>query len=478
MSFSEVEGTAMKEAGTDARTAAAEEIVAYIRDRLVVLMPYFNRALLCMPVEFEESAERKDGEGPGSGKSGGRAEGGASPDRGEAGAPASDGDVIRVGAAEILRVYREDENRLARIFLHMIFHCVYCHPFRTAGLDPKRWDAASDIAAESVILGLGIRELGLPDDGPRQELVDRVIRSAGEASAERIYHYLSGNPREAEDIFRSEGLYRMDSHRLWVSGNDASVREIYTSKSAADQFEEKVRKWMKLQQSARSETLSGRHSMGDQAGTRKDRIRGLKRDDYDYSEFLKRFARRTEEVRINPEEFDYIYYTYGLSLYENMPLIEPLEYRDALKICDFVIAIDTSGSCQGYTVRRFLDKTWSLLKNSDIFPERMNLRIIQCDCEIQSEALITSEEEFNRYMREIEIAGAGGTDFTPVFERVDELLREGEFHDFRGMIYFTDGLGRFPAQKPAYRTAFVSVGRSDDVPQLPAWAESCVLPDI
>ena len=28
------------------------------------------------------------------------------------------------------------------------------------------------------------------------------------------------------------------------------------------------------------------------------------------------------------EEFDYILYTYGLQLYENMPLVEPLEYKD------------------------------------------------------------------------------------------------------------------------------------------------------
>lgn len=54
-----------------------------------------------------------------------------------------------------------------------------------------------------------------------------------------------------------------------------------------------------------------------------------------------------EDMQVNDDEFDYIYYTYGLAAYGNMPLVEPLEYKDAKKIKEFVIAIDTSASCRG-----------------------------------------------------------------------------------------------------------------------------------
>ena len=47
-------------------------------------------------------------------------------------------------------------------------------------------------------------------------------------------------------------------------------------------------------------------------------------------------------MRLDPDEFDYVYYTYGLKLYRNMPLIKPLEYREVKRIQEFVIAIDTS----------------------------------------------------------------------------------------------------------------------------------------
>ena len=63
------------------------------------------------------------------------------------------------------------------------------------------------------------------------------------------------------------------------------------------------------------------------------------------------------------DEFDYIFYTYGLKLYKKMPLIEPLEYKDVKKIREFVIAIDTSGSVQGELVQTFLQKTYNIMMN-------------------------------------------------------------------------------------------------------------------
>ena len=44
-----------------------------------------------------------------------------------------------------------------------------------------------------------------------------------------------------------------------------------------------------------------------------------------------------EELKVNDEEFDYIYYTYGLEHYGNMPLIEPLEFKDEKRVRDFAI---------------------------------------------------------------------------------------------------------------------------------------------
>ena len=69
----------------------------------------------------------------------------------------------------------------------------------------------------------------------------------------------------------------------------------------------------------------------------------------------------------------------------------------------------------------------------------------------------------------------GGTDFRPVFTLVDDLIAQGEFTHLKGMIYFTDGYGVFPSQKPTYETAFAFIRNEYDNPEVPPWAIKLVL---
>ena len=180
-------------------------------------------------------------------------------------------------------------------------------------------------------------------------------------------------------------------------------------------------------------------------------------------------------MQINDNEFDYIFYTYGLKLYENLPLIEPLEYKEVKRIRDFVIAIDTSGSVSGELVQSFIQKTYNILRSTESFFHRINLHIIQCDADIQEDVRITSQEEFDAYLETMEFHGFGGTDFRPVFARVDELLRNKELTNLKGLLYFTDGEGTFPAKKPDYDTAFVFVDDEYKEHNVPPWAIKLVL---
>lgn len=61
--------------------------------------------------------------------------------------------------------------------------------------------------------------------------------------------------------------------------------------------------------------------------TGNDEELSAKRSRRSYKEFLRRFAVLREEVHADYDSFDMGYYAYGLSLYGNMPLIEPLETR-------------------------------------------------------------------------------------------------------------------------------------------------------
>ena len=221
------------------------------------------------------------------------------------------------------------------------------------------------------------------------------------------------------------------------------------------------------------ETISRRH--GTDAGNLVQELKAVNRETYDYADFLRRYMSLGEVTQVNQDEFDYIYYTYGLSLYGNMPLVEPLEYKEVRRIKEFVIAIDTSGSVSGDLVQRFVTKTYNILRQQENFFTKINLHIIQCDAEVQEDRKITSQKDFDNYLDTMQLHGFGGTDFRPVFQYVDELVRAGEFTNLKGMIYFTDGRGIFPEKKPDYDAAFVFLDDGYDPPDVPVWAIKLVL---
>ena len=214
---------------------------------------------------------------------------------------------------------------------------------------------------------------------------------------------------------------------------------------------------------------------GDIAGGLIQNLKEVNREKYDYTSFLKKFAVMGEAMKINDDEFDYIFYTYGLKLYDKMPLIEPLEYKEVKRIKEFVIAIDTSGSVVGEQVQAFVRKTYNILKSTESFFSKINLHIVQCDADIQEHIKITTQDEFDEYLKVMQIKGLGGTDFRPVFEKVDELIKNKEFRNLKGLIYFTDGYGIFPERKPDYDTAFVFVKDDYEIPDVPPWAIKLIL---
>jgi predicted metal-dependent peptidase len=180
-------------------------------------------------------------------------------------------------------------------------------------------------------------------------------------------------------------------------------------------------------------------------------------------------------MQVDDDAYDYIFYTYGLSLYGNMPLIEALEYKEVKKIEELAIAIDTSESCEGETIRRFLEETFAILRDGESFFRKINVHIIQCDADVQMDKKITSTEELDTLMEEFEVRGSGGTDFRPVFRYVDTLVEQKVFQNLKGLIYFTDGYGIFPRKRPAYDTAFVFYHEDYTDCNVPPWAMKVVL---
>ena len=221
------------------------------------------------------------------------------------------------------------------------------------------------------------------------------------------------------------------------------------------------------------ETFSSEESQ--QAGDLIGQVQVENRDRYDYREFLRKFSVLREEVSVDPDSFDYIFYSYGLSMYGNMPLIEPQEWKEVKKVEDFAIVIDTSMSCPGDLVKKFLEETYGGLTEAESFFHKVNIHIIQCDEMVQNDQKITDEKELKEYMEHLELIGEGGTDFRPAFEYVNHLIEQGEFYHLKGLIYFTDGKGTYPKKKPPYQTAFIFMQEEYEDVDVPPWAVKLIV---
>lgn len=322
------------------------------------------------------------------------------------------------------------------------------------------------------------RASGSPDDGKGQD-----ERSGGEPSGDD----------DRSDSDRGEGSQDQDgrdedgggqaggSYRDGLAGAEAqgavqdASGELDEAAGAARRVRARQRaeareRWRRAARSMRVDLETISRVQGEQLGSLRRELEVGQRRRQDLREFLRRFAVMQENLRVSPDEFDYVFYAYGLELYGNLPLIEQLEYREERTIRDFVIVIDTSGSVEGAAVQAFVDTAFDVLTQEGAFAARSVVHVIQADAGVQEDARIASKDDLERWRRGFTLKGMGGTDFRPAFRHVDELVEAGELRDLAGLLYFTDGWGTYPARPPRYKVAFVLYDEGHPPGKVPPWA--------
>ena len=378
---------------------------------------------------------------------------------------ACDGRILYYDPLYILARYRDNINNVTHALLHSVLHFVFHHGFTGGDMDTDLWDLSCDIAVETIIGKLGCSSADIPGQTLQKPVITELSEKLPLLNAENIYRHLSTAVTQGEDeagrIMSFRKLFRMDQHSLWP---DRADKGIY------DDSVDMIRIWQDTSRRMQTEL----ETTGEK-GVLSALLGRINRSRQSYAGFLRRFGNHGEIMRLSEDEFDNNYYSYGLELYGNIPLIENLEYREDKHIREFAVAIDTSGSVQGETVRKFVQRTYDLIKSQETFDTRMKLHIIQCDDRIREDVVIGTDEEFERYIRNMKILGLGETDFRPVFTYIDSLLEEHKLTNLAGLLYFTDGKGVFPARKPSYDTAFII--HSDEVypPEVPPWAMRVML---
>ncbi len=437
---------------------------------------------------------------------------------------ATDAQTLLYSPNVVLQIYMREREEITREYLHTVFHCVFHHPFVGDAVDNDVWNLACDIAVENALTELDLSSVRSKREAEQKPEIEYLKKKVSLLTAERLYRFFMDQHLSKHRIAALRQFFLADDHFAWYlppqaqsgNGEGTDSEGIQTGSPNDDNLNKDSEKNASGDEGSDNENSDGNHSsdtqgsgngiiklhrpylssaedwknvshrtqigieafgkqQGYSSGNMMQNLRTVTREKYDYSSFLKRFAVIDEAMKINDEEFDYIFYTYGLNRYGNMPLIEPLEYKELKRIKEFVIAIDTSASVAGEPVQKFIQKTYSILKSTESFSRKINLHIIQCDAEIQEDAKITSQTELDEYIRRMELKGFGGTDFRPVFQYVEKMRGQGELSQLKGLLYFTDGYGSFPERKPNYETAFVFLSDNYNDPAVPPWAIKIIL---
>ena len=378
---------------------------------------------------------------------------------------ATDGETLYYDGTFLAERYLRGRVICNRAYLHVLLHCMLRHLTKKSGRVSELWDLACDVAVESILDELDYPCLRGGYSPARQKAYGELRGEMPVLTAEGIYRFLLRQDYEEYRIARLQRDFLVDDHGLW------DLREKEDKERSRRQDEG----WRDRSEKTRTamETVLAGQGVGGEAVL--EQVKVAVRDDVDYRAFLRRFAVQREVMAVDGDAFDYTYYTYGLSLYGNMPLVEYPETREEKRIEDFVIAIDTSMSTSGELVRQFLACTYAILRSTETFTRKVNIYIIQCDNQVRKETVIHDMEELRRYMEEFDLVGGSATDFRPVFERVAQLQGLGAFTNLRGLIYFTDGMGIYPQKRPAWDTAFVLLEEPPMAVKFPSWAIRLVL---
>ena len=444
----------------------------------------------------------------------------------------TNGRTLFYNPKEVLLRYRNNPNELARDLLHTILHCVLRHPFKTEREDVRAWCDACDIAVEAIAIEMCAGRFACSGDDRRQAVAQKLREHLEELVPSKMYRKLIGfvspgtlvkpspdgsapsapaamhKADEVDVLLGNARLFSRDSHQAWdlrmkksSDDEDDSENEQPEHDDEQDDFDQLPEEgdnplpnpddesespsedednmdeedWDDIAKSIEADLKTTSQEQSTTAGELVTLLTLANRRRIDYSDFLRQFATISEDLRANPEEFDYIFYTYGLEHYGNMPLVEPLEYYEHRRLREFVIALDTSGSCSGELVRMFVTRTYDILRESEVFGDKVNIRVLQCDARVQNDTTITNRADFEDFAAHLEVKGGGGTDFRPVFDYVGKLIRTGEFENLCGLIYFTDGMGVYPETPPSYDTAFVFVEENGYPRHVPPWAMKVII---
>jgi len=279
---------------------------------------------------------------------------------------ATNGKQVRFNPAFIDSL-NDDEVKF--LVAHECMHPMLEHMFRRGGRTPKRWNMAADYVINKLLVDEKIGRM------PKMGLLDHGLYAQGKGVEESIYNIL---PEDAED--------------------DNPLDNCEDSEGTPAEQQQQQAEWkVKVAQAAQAAKM-----MGKMSANMSRLVDGILQPKVNWREVMQRFLVKARTDQRTFARFNRRFLPQGIYL----PSISGESLGD---VC---FAVDCSGSINQETINQFAAEI-KVVKD-DLLPTCIH--VIYFDSKVSHVESYGDQDELD-----IKPHGGGGTDFAPVFEKIEEL---------------------------------------------------------
>ena len=139
----------------------------------------------------------------------------------------TEGERIHFHPEFIFQLFMESPQKLNRLYMHSLLHCLFRHMFKNEDKKEELWNMACDIHVEYVLDSLDVDLLKRPAGEYRENTFQSLEEKIKTLSAERIYQYLEEADLDYDAWERLEREFYKDDHVFWnvIDRKDAPGQE-------------------------------------------------------------------------------------------------------------------------------------------------------------------------------------------------------------------------------------------------------------
>ncbi len=337
------------------------------------------------------------------------------------------------------------------VLAHEALHCALGHFARRGHRDKRRWDLATDLAINPLLLAEGLT--------PPPNAV--VLDHFKDMTAEEIYPYIEENP-EQEPMDRhlyDETESPTDSSSGSGSGNDGdALLPMGDGEGTGTQGDQGRRAHGEGGRGSPPPPPLGAAERERLAAIWQQRLAGAAQAARQARKLGGSLARLVDSLLQPKLPWRMLLARYLTAVARNdYSFQRPSRRREGTAVLpgmrsayiDLVVALDTSGSIRDKEMREFTAEI-------NAIKGQVGARIMlhACDERLADDGPWVFEP-WETLCLPREFQGGGGTRFTPVFEWVETLDHQPDL-----LVYFTDAEGEFPSQPPPYPVLWLVKGKA------------------